>query len=126
LRILSIVSTAYRATIEEQDDAALWLLLAMVKEGGQISLLLRGNAVNYALRRRAANTVPVVDLGIVSDGLPQLEIQRALSMGVDCFCVAEDVVQRGLDASLLWPGIQILEQAAVPELVERFDAVWSW
>lgn len=126
MRILSIVSTAYRATIEEQDDAALWLLLAMVKEGGQISLLLRGNAVNYALRRRAANTVPVVDLGIVSDGLPQLEIQRALSMGVDCFCVAEDVVQRGLDASLLWPGIQILEQAAVPELVERFDAVWSW
>ena len=126
MKILSMVSTAYRATIEEQDDAALWLLLAMVKEGGEISLLLSGNAVNYALRRSALRAVKVPGLELTGAGLPQLEIQRALSMGVDCFCVAEDVVQRGLDASLLWPGIQIIEQAAVPELVERFDAVWSW
>ena len=48
-RYLSIIDSAYRATIEEQDDTAIWFTHAMKNGGGDVSILLRGDAVSYAL-----------------------------------------------------------------------------
>ena len=57
---LNIVESAYRAVMEEQDDTILWLLAAMQGAGGAHTVVLRGNAVNYAI---AGQGVPGLTIG---------------------------------------------------------------
>jgi hypothetical protein len=126
MKILSIVSTAYRATMEEQDDTILWLNHALRNNGAEVSILLAGNAVNYALRGQDATGLAFGDNRVAHPAQLDQDLSRLIAAMVPVSVVDEDVRERGLPVDRLIAGIGTLSRNDIAAEMERFDHVWNW
>jgi hypothetical protein len=126
-KTLNIVESAYRAVMEEQDDTILWLLAAMQGAGAEHTVVLRGNAVNYAV---AGQGVPGLTIGewkqtqapkMDRDLLDLIEKRK-----IPVYVLAEDLADRGIEQSELVPGIKLLSRTAFPALFAEYDIVSHW
>lgn len=124
---LNIVESAYRAVMEEQDDTILWLLAAMQGAGGAHTVVLRGNAVNYAI---AGQGVPGLTIGEwkqtqapkMDRDVADLVEQRKIPV----YVVEEDLAERGIEKNELVPGIKLLSRRALPALFADYEIVSHW
>lgn len=124
-KILSIVETAYRATIEEQDDTILWLNHAMKNAGGDISILLKGNAVSYALKGQGASGLSFGGKEFYAPKLDQ-DLEKMVAKGIPVFLVDEDLRERGLSEAEMISGVQKVSKDSVPKMLDQYDQVWHW
>ncbi len=125
-KILQVIESAYRCTIEEQDDPVVWITHAMKGAGGDLAVLLRGNAVNYAVKGQQAS-------GLAFGGRKQThpprlddDVAKLVGKGIDVFVVWEDAAERGLEKSDLVEGVKPTARASLPKLVDGYDQVWHW
>ena len=125
-RVLQIIDTPYRCTIEEQDDPAIWITGAMRGAGGEFGLLLRGSAVNYAVKGQDASGLQLGDRRQTQPPRIENDLARLMEKDVPVFVVQEDAEERGLAASDLIPGARLTPRGALARLLGEFDAVWHW
>lgn len=126
-KTLNIVESAYRAVMEEQDDTILWLLAAMQGAGAEHTVVLRGNAVNYAV---AGQGVP----GLIIGGWEQTQAPRMDKDVIDLierrnmtvFVIEEDMFARGIELSELVPGVELLSAKMLPRRMAEYELVSHW
>ena len=126
MTVLNVVETAYRATLEEQDDTIVWLTHAMKGAGGDFTVLLRGNAVNYVATGQDAS-------GLAFGAKPQTQPPRLaddllglIAKGVEVFYVDEDAKDRGLAPKDRIDGPRPLARAEIPGLFDSHENIWHW
>jgi hypothetical protein len=125
MRILNIVETAYRATLEEQDDTVLWLSRALQNAGADLTVLLRGGAVNYVVAQRCP-TLAIGKATIEHPARPNEDLARLQAKGARVLVVQEDLDERGIDTRRCLAAAERVSRADVVGLLEAHDQVWHW
>jgi intracellular sulfur oxidation DsrE/DsrF family protein len=126
MRILNIVESAYRATLEEQDDTIVWLTHAMKGAGADLSVLLRANAVNYAVKSQDPSGLSFG--GMRQTQPPELveDVAKLIGKGVDVFVVTDDLEDRGIAHADLIGGLKQVSRAGIAKLLDQYDQTWHW
>jgi hypothetical protein len=125
-RMLQILTSAYRATLEEQDDPVLWLTHSLRNNGAQVDLLFRSTAVNYAVRQQA---VRGLHIGAWQQSQPPdiaLEVRALMSKESKVFVLREDLDARGVRRDELLDGIGFVTHAELPALLRTYRWIWQW
>jgi sulfur relay protein TusB/DsrH len=125
MRILNLVETAYRGTLEEQDDTVLWLSRALKGAGADLTVVLRGNAVNYAVRQ-ACPPLAIGNAIIKHPARPNDDLTQLLAKGAKVYVIREDLAERGIGEDRCVAEAQPLARAEVVDLMESHDQVWHW
>jgi hypothetical protein len=126
MKHLNIVSSGYRATVEEQDDTVVWISHAMRNAGADIDLLLCGAAVNYPVRGQSIE--PVTLGGREQKHAPDVHAQITgfVGNGAKVYAVREDLDERVIDHGSLLQDVQLIGRDELPALLSGYDQVWHW
>ena len=125
-KVLSIIATAYRATLEEQDDTIVWLTHAMKGAGADLTVLLRGNAVNYAVRGQDASGLSFGERRQTQPPRLEEDVAKLAQKGVQVLLVEDDVSERGIERAELIEGVKLVPRAGIAKLLAAYDQVWHW
>jgi sulfur transfer complex TusBCD TusB component (DsrH family) len=125
-KILNIVETAYRATIEEQDDTVRWLSHMLKNAGADISVILRANAVNYAVKGQDASGLSFGEAKMAHPPEIDKDVEKMIDKGLPVYVVDEDAKDRGLSDGELIGGVKKVKRQDLPELIDQHDQVWHW
>lgn len=126
MKALQIVEAAYRGTIEEQDDTIVWLTHAMKGAGGDLDLLLRADAVNYAIKGQDASGFRVGSWQQTQPPRIDNDVAAFAPKGIKVYAVSEDADDRGLSAGDMVDGVEMVSRAGLPKLFAGYDQIWHW
>ena len=126
MSILSVVERAYHGTLEEQDDTVLWFSHMVKNAGGDLAVLLRSNAVNYAVQGQNAEGLTIGGVSLSVPPTLDRDVEELVKSGVPVHVVQEDLADRGVGDGELVPGVRLVARSGVAALFSQHDSVWYW
>lgn len=126
MRALQIIESAYRCTVEEQDDPCVWLTRTLHGAGAEVGVVLRGSAVNYAVAGQDAGGLRLGSLPQSHPPRIDRDLQALRAGGVEVLVVQEDFEARGIDSGQLLPGAELIRRDDLPAVFARYDQIWHW
>ena len=123
---LAIVERSSRGVIEEQYAHILWLARILCKMKGDIGVLLRGNAVQYALANQPS--MQLIIGGITLKYLLHYEddVRALLSDGVRVYVCREDCERLNIRTCQLIEGVTSIDGSSLGRLFEEYAHIWYW
>jgi hypothetical protein len=95
--------------------------------GGAHTVVLRGNAVNYAI---AGQGVPGLTVGEWKQTqAPKMDrdvIDLMENRKIPVYIIEEDLAERGIESNTLVPGVKLLSRKALPALFAEYEIVSHW
>ena len=125
-KILSVINTPYRATLEEQDDTALWFTSACGSSGAEMTVLLTGSAVNYAVKTQNPTPIRFGSAGVEHPPKLQNDLKSLCENGIHVFLLRDDVEQRGIKLSSLMQEVEMITRPQLAKFIRQYDQVWHW
>jgi intracellular sulfur oxidation DsrE/DsrF family protein len=126
MKVLNIVEAAYRGTLEEQDDTIIWICHAMKGASSDIDVLLRGNAVNYAVKAQDASGLAFGDAQQTQPPKLAHDLAKLKAKGVKVYVVEDALSERGIAANELIDGMDLVPRRQLAKLFAEYDQVWHW
>jgi len=125
-KVLAIVETAYRATLEEQDDPIIWLSHSLRGAGADVHVLLRGAAVNYGVREQDASGLAFGARAQTQPPRIDHDLTSLIAKGADVYYVRDDAAARGIVGDDLIEGLTPVSADDLPALFSNFQHVWHF
>jgi predicted peroxiredoxin len=126
MKALQIVESAYRGTIEEQDDTIIWLSHAMKGAGADLTVALRGNAVNYAVKGQSAAGLAFGEWQQTQAPDIEHDLTSLMGKGVKIYVMEADLASRGISRDKVVDGVDLLSFDDFVDLIEESDRIWHW
>jgi sulfur relay (sulfurtransferase) DsrF/TusC family protein len=124
-KILSVLSHTEYGNLEDSDIGLFASAFAPVA-GGDMTILLAEDAVNYAVRGQDGTGITIAG-GTVQPGfLIETDIRSVQAARIPVYAVREDLEERGIAAGELIDGVAILGRGEFGKLVDQFETVWNW
>jgi sulfur relay (sulfurtransferase) DsrF/TusC family protein len=91
-----------------------------------VDILLRGNAVNYALTAQDASGLKFGDQAQTQPPQIAHDLIRLKAKGARIFVVEDALRERGIDRAELIDGLDLIPRQRLARLYGEYDQVWQW
>ncbi len=124
-KILSILSHTEYGNLEDSDIGLFASAFAPVA-GQQLTLLLREDAVNYAVRGQDGTGIKIVGTPIQPGFLIETDLKSLNQANIPVYAIREDLDDRGIAPKEVIDGVRLMSRTELGKLVVQFDSVWNW
>ena len=124
-KILSVLSHTEYGNLEDSDIGLFASAFAPVA-GQNLTLLLRQEAVNYAVRGQDGSGIKIAGTPVQPGFLIETDLKSVHQANIPVYAVREDLEEHGIKKEELIEGVQLLSANELGKFIDQFETVWNW